>query len=70
MDTQIPNVWGHVNVIGRGAGQAVMQLKVQYGIDWEDLKDIPQRRYFDLYVEETYSHHRNKSHITVDACVK
>ncbi|XP_046648840.1 CD109 antigen-like [Daphnia pulicaria] len=66
----IPNVWGHVNVIGRGAGQAVLQLKVQYGIDWEDLRDTPKRRYFDLYVEETYSHFRNKSHITVDACVK
>uniref|UniRef100_A0A0P5Q059 Macroglobulin complement-related protein n=1 Tax=Daphnia magna TaxID=35525 RepID=A0A0P5Q059_9CRUS len=66
----IPNVWGHVNVIGRGAGQAVLQLKVQYGVDWEDLRDFPRHRYFDLYVEETYSHFRNKSHITVDACVK
>ena len=57
-------------MIGRGAGQAVMQLKVQYGIDWEELKDLSQRRYFDLYVEESYSHFRNKSHIRVDACVK
>ena len=63
-------VWVHVNIIGHGAGQAVLQLKVEYGIDWEDLRDTPQRRYFDLYVEDTYRHFRNKSHITVDACVK
>ena len=67
---EIPNVWGHVNVIGRGAGQAVMQLKVQYGVDWEDLRDRPKRPYFDLFIDETYSHFRNKSHIVVEACVK
>ena len=67
---QIPNVWGHVNVIGRGAGQAVMQLNVEYGIDWEELRDMPSKPYFDLFIDETYSHFRNKSHIQVRACVK
>ncbi|XP_059351436.1 CD109 antigen-like [Daphnia carinata] len=66
----ITNVWGHVNVIGRGAGQAVLQLKVQYGIDSDELKDTPKRRYFDLHIDETYSHFRNKSHVTTEACVR
>ena len=66
----VPNVWGHVNVIGRGDGQAVMQLSVQYGIDWEELQDEPSKPYFHLYIDETYSHFRNKSHINVTACVK
>lgn len=57
-------------MIGRGAGQAVIQLKVQYGIDWEEMKDIPKRRYFELHVDETYSHFRNKSHVTVETCVR
>ncbi len=57
-------------MIGRGAGQAVLQLKVQYGIDWEELRDVPQRRYFDLHVDETYSHFRNKSHVTIETCVR
>ena len=67
---EIPNVWGHVNIIARGAGQAVLQLKVQYGVDWEDLRDRPKRPYFDLFIDETYSHFRNKSHISVETCVR
>jgi CD109 antigen len=57
-------------VVGTSSGQAVMQLNVQYGIDVEDLRDTPSRPYFDLYVDETYSHFRNKSHINVTACAK
>jgi len=59
-----------VNVIGRGAGQAVLQLKVQYGVDWEELMDRPRRPYFDLYIEESYSHYKNKSRVGVEACIK
>jgi len=66
----IPNVWGHVNLIGQGAGQAVVQLAVQYGVDWQEMKDKPDRPYFDLHVDESYSNFRNKSHITVKACVR
>ena len=35
---EIKNVWGHVNVFARGAGQAVAQLDVNYGIDYEPFK--------------------------------
>lgn len=63
-------MWGHVNVIGRGAGQAVLQLNVKYGIDWEELRDLPKQAYFELHIDETYSNFRNKSHIQVKACVR
>ena len=32
------NVWGHVNIIAKGAGQAVAQLDVNYGVDYEPFK--------------------------------
>lgn len=67
---KIPNVWGHVNILGQGAGQAVVQLDVQYGVDWEQMRDKPLMPYFDLHVDESYSYFRNKSHITVKACVR
>ena len=33
------NVWGHVNLYARGAGQAVAQLDLSYGVDYEPFKD-------------------------------
>lgn len=32
------NVWGHLNLFARGAGQAVAQLDVNYGVDYEPFK--------------------------------
>ena len=34
----LENVWGHVNFYARGAGQAVAQLDVNYGVDFEPFK--------------------------------
>ena len=34
----LKNVWGHVNFYARGAGQAVAQLDVNYGVDYEPFK--------------------------------
>ena len=34
----LENVWGHVNLYARGAGQAVAQLDVNYGVDFEPFK--------------------------------
>ena len=34
----LSNVWGHVNFYARGAGQAVAQLDVNYGVDYEPFK--------------------------------
>ncbi|CAB4061936.1 unnamed protein product [Lepeophtheirus salmonis] len=35
------NVWGHVNLVAYGAGQALAQLDVNWGIDYEPFKDTP-----------------------------
>ena len=34
----LENVWGHVNLYAVGAGQAVAQLDVTYGVDYEPFK--------------------------------
>ena len=34
----IKNVWGHVNIFAKGTGQAVAQLDVNYGVDYEPFK--------------------------------
>ncbi|XP_037068259.1 CD109 antigen-like [Pollicipes pollicipes] len=67
----LPNVWGHVNVVGTGAGQAVVQLDVSYGFDRENLKDTPPVKSFELLVRENaVQEARNKSIIHVEACYR
>ncbi len=34
----IPNVWGHINLVANGAGQAIAQLDVSWGVDYEPFK--------------------------------
>jgi hypothetical protein len=34
----LTNVWGHVNLYAHGAGQAVAQLDLTYGVDYEPHK--------------------------------
>ena len=36
----IPNVWGHINLVANGAGQAIAQLDVNWGVDYEPFKVI------------------------------
>lgn len=67
---QIPKVWGHVNIQGRGAGQAVVQLDVAYGVDWDEYKDTPPVDAFELTIHEYFSDRRNKSDLTIQACFK
>ncbi|XP_075233181.1 CD109 antigen-like isoform X2 [Lycorma delicatula] len=67
---EIPSVWGHVNVIARGTGQALVQLDVNYGVDYEPLKDQPSQPSFDLRIKEFYSNYRNKSIITIESCFR
>eukprot|EP00095_Tigriopus_kingsejongensis_P006650 maker-scaffold363_size195477-snap-gene-0.39 protein:Tk06650 transcript:maker-scaffold363_size195477-snap-gene-0.39-mRNA-1 annotation:"hypothetical protein DAPPUDRAFT_320142" len=64
----IPNVWGHMNVFAHGAGQAVAQLDVNYGVDYEPFKDQPATDCFKLSIQEHF-HGRNKSEITVLSCL-
>ncbi|XP_018026938.1 complement C5 [Hyalella azteca] len=66
----IQNVWGMVNVVAHGAGQAVLQLDVSYGIDWTALKKQPPVEAFDMTVHERYSRYGNKSIATVHICAR
>ena len=79
----IPNVWGHVNLVANGAGQvkkgkalldyawlccaspsissfldllfqAVAQLDVNWGVDYEPFKDKPARDCFNLTIQVSH----------------
>ena len=63
----IPNVWGHINIVATGAGQAIAQLDVNYGVDYEPFKDKPARDCFNLTIQE-YPFGRNKSEIAIKSC--
>ena len=60
-------MWGHVNLVANGAGQAIAQLDVNWGIDYEPFKDAPPVDCFNLTVQEFF-HGRNKSEITIKSC--
>ena len=64
---KIPNVWGHINIVATGAGQAIAQLDVNWGVDYEPFKDHPARDCFNLTVQESF-HGRNKSEIAIKSC--
>ncbi|CAL4126204.1 unnamed protein product, partial [Meganyctiphanes norvegica] len=66
----LDRVFGHINLIAKGSGQAVAQLEMSWGVDvtWGIKK--PQKSYFDLKVKEKYHQFRNKSVITTTACTR
>ena len=65
----IENVWGHVNLVATGAGQAIAQLDVNYGVDYEPFKDEPAQKCFNLTIEENPNRQsRNKSEISYKTC--
>nr|BAR45625.1 macroglobulin complement-related 1 [Scolopendra japonica] len=63
----IPNVWGHVQVLATGAGLAILQMSVQYTIDYDPLIIQPPVKAFDLNVRARFSG-RNSSIINVKTC--
>lgn len=65
---QIPNVWSHLNVIAKGSGQAVVQMDISFGVDYEGMKELAKIEAFNLEVKEFYSTFRNKSSITIQTC--
>jgi hypothetical protein len=65
---KIPNVWGHINFHATGAGQAIAQMDIVYGIDYEPFKDNPPEECFNLTIYETFRG-RNKSEIDVRSCM-
>ena len=63
----IPNVWGHVNIVASGSGQALAQMDVVFGVDHENFIDSPPEECFTLTVSESFRG-RNKSEIDVNTC--
>ena len=56
-----------VNYLLLFPGQAIAQLDVNWGVDYEPFKDHPARDCFNLTIQE-YFHGRNKSEITIKSC--
>jgi hypothetical protein len=67
---QVPNVWGHLNVIAKGSGQAVVQMDINFGVDYEGFRELAVIETFNLEVKEFYSTFRNKSFITIQSCFR
>ncbi|PSN51286.1 hypothetical protein C0J52_05303, partial [Blattella germanica] len=66
----VPNVFGHLNVIAKGSGQAVVQMDINFGVDYEGFRELAIIETFDLEVQEYYSTFRNKSFITIQSCFR
>lgn len=67
---QVPKVWGNVIVLAQGAGQAVVQMDVSYGIDYEAFAEVPTIQTFGLNITEYYSTYRNKSALIIQSCFR
>ncbi|PNF42789.1 hypothetical protein B7P43_G13621 [Cryptotermes secundus] len=67
---EVPNVWGHLNVISKGSGQAVVQMDINFGVDYEGFRELAIIETFNLEVKEFYSSFRNKSFITIQSCFR
>lgn len=63
----IPNPFGVIIVKAQGSGIAIVQLDVQYNVDWPHLQIQPPIRAFDLEVTATFTG-RNSSHINYRSC--
>ncbi|XP_071531816.1 CD109 antigen-like [Panulirus ornatus] len=67
---KLENVWGHVNLLAKGSGQAIAQLEVSWGVDALSFIEQPRKKYFELGVWEKYHQFRNKSVITTTVCTR
>lgn len=63
----IPNAFGAVTIKAQGSGVAIVQLNVEYCVDWPQFQIQPPIRSFDLDVSATFTG-RNSSHITFKSC--
>ncbi|CAL4102803.1 unnamed protein product [Meganyctiphanes norvegica] len=66
----ITNVWGLVNINAHGTGQAILQLDVSWGIDWETMKKQPPVESFDLVITERYPRFGNRSVGNIEICAR
>ncbi|XP_069960338.1 CD109 antigen-like [Cherax quadricarinatus] len=67
---ELENVWGHVNLVAKGSGQAIAQLEVTWGVDVLEFIEQPHKKYFEFSVLEKYHQFRNKSIITTTVCAR
>lgn len=63
----IQNAYGPVIVKAQGSGLAIVQLDVEYNVDWPHLQIEPPVRSFDLNVYMT-AYGRNSSHLVYRSC--
>lgn len=63
----IPNAYGPVIVKAQGSGLALIQLDVEYNVDWPHLQIQPPVRAFDLDVQMS-AYGRNSSHLVFRSC--
>jgi hypothetical protein len=64
---EIPNAYGPVIIKAQGSGLAIIQLDVQYNVDWPHLQIQPPVRAFDLNVQ-MQAYGRNSSHLVFRSC--
>lgn len=64
-----PNVWGHCDVLAKGAGLSVIQMDVSYNVDRDFLLVPPAYEAFELTLLPHFSG-RNRSHINIRSCVR
>ncbi|GFS99779.1 CD109 antigen [Nephila pilipes] len=64
---EIDNAWGVVLVRAQGSGIALVQLSVQYNVDWTHLQTPPPVDAFSLKVKGYYFG-RNSSHVEITSC--
>ncbi|KAK8743475.1 hypothetical protein OTU49_001098 [Cherax quadricarinatus] len=63
----LQNIWGHINIVGHGSGQALVQLEYSYGVDYEPLLDYPPVNAFDFTIVSKFSG-RNNSYLEITTC--
>lgn len=64
---EIQNAYGPVIVKAQGSGLAIVQLDVEYNVDWPHLQIQPPIRAFDLNVY-MHAYGRNSSHLVFRSC--
>ncbi|XP_014256603.1 CD109 antigen-like [Cimex lectularius] len=69
-EIELRSIWGHLNILGQGAGLALVQMDLSYGVDVDTFLDKPTIDSFSLSINEYYMEERNKSAIIIEACTR
>ncbi|KAB7495813.1 Antigen, partial [Armadillidium nasatum] len=66
---ELDNIFGHLAIIGRGSGQAILQLDYSYGVDHEDEIDYPPVSAYEIDISAKFFG-RNNSYVSITSCQK